>query len=318
MNAINKKFRQTPLRLVGRPSGAITRLRLEPSGVTVHAEEPPVLLQAQGAGLILVGNYLHETPDQRKAKRDAARQIREAPPPPRPTRRNAPLVNPKDQGYNKIVPRQFEGRVAVIFATGPSLTEEVVETIRPYHEDGTVVAFGCNDAYRIVPYLDVHYACDPPWWKLHVDHESIMEHRAIKWTQDAGAAQQYGVNLVKGTSGNGFSKSQELIHFGGNSGYQVINLALLYGCSRFLLVGYNMGVPPGKQHHFFGQHPSPLSRGTSFGSFVSSYSTIQPDIKRRIVNCTPESALKCFAAGGLKEVLEECRSLLGSPADPQP
>jgi len=305
----SKRFRQTPLRLPGAKSRMITRLKLGSGGQTIRrpaiAPEPPVPF--------LRGVYRIETPDQRKSRRRAELDSRHRLPPPAPIplRVNPPVGKRRDDGYNMVVPRLYEGRVAVVFATGPSLTEEVVETIRPYHEDGTVVALGCNDAYRIVPYLDVHYACDPPWWEHHVKHEGIMEHSAKKWTQETGVADKYGVNLINGVSSNGLSKQQNLIHFGGNSGYQVLNLALLYGCSRFILCGYNMSVPPGKPQHFFGMHPAPLSRGTSFGTFVNSYTTIQQEIRKLITNCTPESALKMFGKiRDLKEVLEECRAEL--------
>lgn len=265
------------------------------------------------------------TEAERKAKAEAEkvilRQVKET------ALGTVPGLNPtKPQKYNpkKIatieydgeVPRLYEGRNAVVMATGPSLTTEVIEMIRPYHEDGTVVTFGCNDVYRICDYLDVHYACDPPWWDVHVWQGSIADHPAVKWTQDKNIPRKYGINWIPGTSANGMSSNQKLIHFGGNSGYQTLNLAFLYGCSRIALVGYNMGIPPGKQQHFFGSHPAPLSRSTSFGSFANAYNTIQPNLKARVANCTPETNLNAFQQRPLKEVLDEWRSPDVSKDDP--
>ena len=63
------------------------------------------------------------------------------------------------------IPLQYRNKPAILVTTGPSLTEAVVETIRPYKND--FIIFGCNDSYRLVDYLDLHYACDKAWWDLH-------------------------------------------------------------------------------------------------------------------------------------------------------
>jgi hypothetical protein len=269
-----------------------------------------------------------KTPDQRKQEqaqaRAEARARRGAPLP--PTRHQNPHATkhpskykPKKIGenvYGGNVPREFEGRYGIVMATGPGLTPDVIEMIRPYHEDGTVVALGCNDAYRACDYLDVMYACDPPWWDIHVWERDLADHPAVKWTQDYRVVQKYGINHIKGVSANGFSDHQNLIHFGGNSGYQVLNLALLYGCKEVALCGYNMGMPPGQGQHFFGMHPKPLNQSNSFGSFISAFNTIGPAHRKRIVNCTPQSKLTAFEKRPLKEVLDQWKSLVSSGAEP--
>lgn len=254
--------------------------------------------------------HRHETHEERvvKMKEDKARRY---PPVGTIDPGRQPIPKPKmkftklqDQSFKGVVPRLYEDMVAVVFATGPSLTQEVVDIVQTWHAAGMVATFGCNDAYSIVPYLDVHYACDPPWWDVHID-QGVLDHPAVKWSQDKKPCDKYGLNHVSGKSGQGLSLKQDLIHFGGNSGFQVLNLAMLYGCSHFLLCGYNMGIPEGRQQHFFGQHPKPLSRGTSFGTFAGAYDKIQPALKERIINCTPESSLACFKKQDLAGALDE-------------
>ena len=248
--------------------------------------------------------------DYKWQQRDRNQRTKEAPIEPEvPLKTNPPLVDPKDDGFNGVVPRLYEGRPAVIMATGPSLTEAIVEAVRPYHADGSVVVFGCNDAYRACDFLDVHYACDPPWWDHHVKHADVMDHPAVKWTQDEKSAAAYGVNHIKGESGNGFCKSQSMIFWGQNSGFQVMNLAYLYGVSRMILLGYNMGVPSGRMTHFFGDHPQGMnSKGNSYASFVDAFATIAGADRKMIVNCTHETRLECFQKGDLLRELEACRN----------
>lgn len=213
------------------------------------------------------------------------------------------------------VPKDHEGKTAVCFASGPSLTQEVVDQIRPYHESGKVICAGLNDVYRIVPYLDEFYACDEHWWKFHLENAQDGKHvlESQKETRIWGnntairTLQKYEqIKVIRGNGNRGFSTDPLLIHWGGNSGYQLLNLIYLMGVSRILLVGYNMCVPNKmgqRGHHFFGPHPKPMSQSAAYKGFVKQYHSIQGDVKKLIINCTPDSALDCFAFGDLTEEL---------------
>ena len=280
----------------------------------------------------LVGKFIDVqmvTPEMRRARKlhEAQKRLLLDDTPPAPTRnvpqkprrhaRQQARPNLPPELYNGEVPRLYEGRTAVLFATGPSLTEEVVEMIEPFWKDETVVTFGCNDAFRIVPYLDISYACDPPWMKHAVQHYHWLDHPSVKWTQDKGGAQEHKLNWIGGISKPGLSTAQNLIHFGGNSGYQVLNLAVLYGCSRFILVGYNMSQVGGKRH-FFGDHPQPMSRATSYPTFIQSFQSIRGPWRERIINCTPESKLEMFVKADLLETLTQCRDAMKRSPDTGP
>lgn len=212
-----------------------------------------------------------------------------------------------------VVPRDYEGCVAVCFASGPGLTQDIVDLIRPFHFHRKIVTFGLNDTYKIVDYLDEFYACDQHWWKYHVENpyfeggKSVLDIPSRIWGNQT--AKPYlkkhapHVNIIHGQGASGFSTNQALIHWGSNSGYQLLNLCYLFGVARILLVGYNMGVPPGKEQHFFGPHPKPMSQSNSYRGFVKQYRKIQPEIKKMIINCTEESFLDCFQKATLASEL---------------
>lgn len=211
------------------------------------------------------------------------------------------------------VPQTYLSRPAVIFATGPSLNKQQVEMVWPYVLRGDVVAFGVNDAYKIVPYLDVIYACDPGWWDYHTNpaHGNdawVLDYLTGNkshgfWTQDEGSAKKYGLCHIPGSGNSGlYDKDRTHIHFGSNSGFQVINLALHFGISEMLLLGYNMQSVNGERH-FFGEHPKGLSRGSNYQRFCSEYDAIQKPYRSRIVNCTENTALTAFRKGELKDEL---------------
>ena len=199
-----------------------------------------------------------------------------------------------------MIQQKYKNKKAILIATGPSLTEEVIETIRPYKDD--FVIFGCNDSYKVVDFLDFHYACDNKWWEFHYDTFKEKYPHLQAWTQ----AKEYQdkLTIIKGKPAKGLSLDSSLIHWGSNSGYQLLNIAFLMGCSKFILVGYNMQAIKGKKH-YFGEHPPGLSKNSPYNKFVAAFNTIQPEIKELIINCTPNSALKMFKQKDLREVLCE-------------
>lgn len=236
-----------------------------------------------------------------------------------PDRPEAPRRHPANKPRNhhkasRLVPPKFEGETVVCCATGPGLTTEVIETIRPYHERGVVKVAGLNDSYRVVDFLDVFYACDEKWWDVHTRSEfvaqqpqGVMEIDAEMWGNQTAFSllRKYPhVNIVQGQGKPGFSTERNVIHWGNNSGFQLLNLVYLMRAERMLLVGYNMGVPEGRDVHFFGKHPPGLSQGGSqYKGFTRMFDKIQPEIRERIFNATEETMLKCFPRVDLADAL---------------
>lgn len=203
-----------------------------------------------------------------------------------------------------MIPIRYPNKKFILCATGPGLTEKVIETIRPYKDD--YVIFGINDSYRVIDFLHEHYACDGKWWRQWGDDFRQVCPELSSWTQDAQMAQQYKLQHSPGKHNKGFSLESNLIHFGSNSGYQALNIAYLMGGCKFILVGYNMQAVDNKKH-FFGDHPPGLNSNSPYPSFVKNFDTIQPEIKQLVINCTPNSALTCFEKADLAETLEnEC------------
>ena len=239
----------------------------------------------------------------------------------RQQKRDRQASNARVKNLVRVQP-DHAGKTAVVMASGPGLTKEVTEQIRPYHADGSVVVCGLNDVYRRVDYLDEFYACDRHWWEYHIDHpqdgrpimETLQNEGARMWGNNTAASllNDYPhINIVTGEGQKGFQTDpQKGINWGGNSGFQLLNICYQLGFDRMLLVGYNMGIPPkaGKKgHHFFGAHPKPMSQAGSYRGFVKQFKTIQAPIKEKIVNCTPDSFLDCFEWNELQPELDRAR-----------
>lgn len=201
----------------------------------------------------------------------------------------------------------------IVAASGPSLDVKVARTCRFARWLNGWRVLAVNDAWRLMPFADALYACDRNWWTLH---KGVPSFEGEKWTthetdprgqhvnDKSAIADQYGLRCVRGSDGDGFSTDPGVIHYGSNSGYQAINLALLRGATKVVLVGFDMRVVDGKRH-FFGDHPAPLSNETTYEQFRGFFERAAKFCTTPIVNATPGSALKGFPLMPLEEALRD-------------
>lgn len=103
------------------------------------------------------------------------------------------------------------------------------------------------------------------------------------------------------------SSDPGVLHIGGNSGYQSINLAVLVGAARVVLLGYDMRHAGGKVH-WHGSHPEGMNnpKEKQLAGWAEAFSTMLPDLQRlgvEVINCTPGSALKCFPMARLEDTI---------------
>jgi len=194
----------------------------------------------------------------------------------------------------------------IVVASGPSLTQQVAETCRKARWFNGWRIICVSDAYRLFSPsgADILYSCDTEWWNLH---DGAKEFRGERWSShdDNGnkkleVAERFGLALVRGALCAGFSSDPAVIHYGHNSGYQAVNLALLKGATKVVLVGFDMRVVDEKTH-FFGSHPKPLRDNTSFKNFIKAFEVSKSPVP--IVNATPGSALTCYPMMPLEEAL---------------
>jgi len=188
-------------------------------------------------------------------------------------------------------------------ATGPSLDDAVIDRI--YNLTGWRY-IGISDCYRCCPFLDFFYACDQRWWTIH--YKKVMEWGNSPngyWCTEATTKQTYpDLHLINGRSGAGWSKAQNLIHYGSNSGYQITNVAYLLGIKTMILIGFNMMVVD-KKKHFFGDHPKGLAQNSSYQSFAQQFNTIKLDsYDVDVINASQPTALKAFPQMSLEDAIE--------------
>ena len=207
------------------------------------------------------------------------------------------------------IDRRWDGGACIIAATGPSLTKDVAAQCEAARVCGWHL-IAVNDAYRLLPFAELLYACDQKWWDAHQCANGFTGERWSTVHADSPQKDKVvwagvnGIRLARGKHAPGWSYDPALIHYGNLSGYQAINLAILFGCARIVLVGFDMHTRNGR--HFFGNHPSPLSNMSHFEEWVPLFREAARTAPAhvRIINATPGSALNCWPMVTLADALQ--------------
>lgn len=201
-----------------------------------------------------------------------------------------------------FLPRWSPSQTVAIVASGPSLRGADLGAL------ANTPTIAINDSWRLVPRAEILYACDPPWWRAH---DFVPAFSGERWTQHKGPeswpteAQLAGLRVIRSAARPGVSTDPALIHTGFNSGFQALNLAILGGARRILLLGYDMQKAPGWSH-WFGDHPGALNRHSPYDLFISAFCEAAGQIRDlgvEVLNCNPDSALPCFPRTTLAEAL---------------
>lgn len=219
----------------------------------------------------------------------------------------------------------WRGLTAVVIGCGPSLTRgQVARAHRAQREDGLKV-IAVNDAYLWAPWADVAYAADSHWHKWHtdgIDKYSLgltAEQVRGLWASFAGqkcTIETSGGNVADANvhmlqcmppkeHGMGLSRDSRALVTGYCSGFQAVNLAVLSGVKRILLLGFDAKQGANNEDEFHDGHPRkpdpaiyPLMR--------KAFRIAAPAIASagvHVVNCTPGSAIDDFVKMTIDQAL---------------
>lgn len=210
-------------------------------------------------------------------------------------------IGPSRVAAHQAAPRVHRvPRTIVVVGSGPSLRKKDVAYAAKRAELLVV-----NDNYRLALKAPWLYACDGDWWDHHI--AAVRRDFAGEcWTQDKAAAERHGLKWIESTNRPGLSTTPGLIHQGGSSGYQAINLAWHFGATKVVLLGFDM-AGTGKRH-WFGDHPEGLMQTSEAGYATqrAAFETLPGQLEElglAVINCNPASAVRCLPIQPIEEAL---------------
>lgn len=171
----------------------------------------------------------------------------------------------------------------VILCTGESLSHDDIEYVRDCREKDLIKGvIAVSDAAKLTPWADVMVSHDSKWWKHHWSWAKNLKMRKFS-RQTFGRVELYVPKEINGC----------------NSGLMAAMVARdVFEAEKIVFLGLDM-----KGTHYFGKHPEPLRNATS-RRFTSHINQFEKWEGCPIINCSKDSALKCFPIMDLKIALQ--------------
>lgn len=137
----------------------------------------------------------------------------------------------------------WRGQACAIVASGPSAAGADLAPLR-----GRARVIVINSSWVLAPWADVLYAADSRWWLAAGGAPGFA---GLKVTADKTAAERFGLRLVSFVPCcyDITVDRPGMIGAGGHSGFHALNLAVQWGASPIVLVGFDMRVDMGLHWH---------------------------------------------------------------------
>ncbi len=168
-----------------------------------------------------------------------------------------------------------------------------------------------NNSWRLAPWADALYASDLAWWRAN---NGAPEFAGLKVARNPCAAYEFaGVHYVRMLRDQDGSWPDTMvldepytIGAGGNSGFQAINLAVLFGARKIILVGFDMRVDRGS--HWHGDHTGGLGNPDSekierWRSNLDNAAESLSAAGVTVINASAVSALRNYPKMSFREAL---------------
>ena len=203
-------------------------------------------------------------------------------------------------------PRCWPDEAVAIIATGPSVSVGDLAALR-----GRCKVIAINDAITVAPWADVLYSSDARWWRRY---QGVPNFRGAKFSIGRSRGRRdpvtpyLDIDVLEHTGVEGLELAPHGLRSGEHSGYAAINLAVHFGASRLMLLGYDLSAPAVGPSHFFGRHPAGLPETTAplFARFRGHYRSLAVELDTRgiaVANCSARSALDVFPVQPLTAAL---------------
>ncbi len=179
----------------------------------------------------------------------------------------------------------WKDKIAVVVASGPSASTTPLEMAR---DRARVIVV--NESWRLAPWADVLYATDGVWWE---QNKGMTGFEGRRVTSSPYAVKAFGIDLF--------------VTVGSCSGMRAIHLAEEMKANPILLVGFEMHVGNGVHWHEPYNNKQLRNPGKQqmivWRMDMERLATKLADRGTHVINCTPDSAIKCFPYKPFAEAL---------------
>lgn len=202
----------------------------------------------------------------------------------------------------------WRGQCVAIVASGPSAKPQNLAALR-----GRIKVVAIKQSYDLVPFCDLVYGCDAPWWR---HRRGLPEFKGLKVCHDVpGRAVFADVAAIRidRSSDRILLREPGLVGNGGNSGFQALNLAVQFGARAILLIGFDCSDRSGV--HWYGRNNWSLASNpddNNFRRWIAAYENAATvleglgiDVVTAIAPAAAHTELKAFRRCSIERALQD-------------
>jgi hypothetical protein len=194
----------------------------------------------------------------------------------------------------------WTGEACAIVASGPSVGHVNHKAL-----EGRIRTIAIKENIDICPWAEMVYGCDWAFWR---NREGMPDYAGLKVAWKSKSEMVRVVRIV-GEANQLMTAEPGLIGSGGNSGFQALNMAIQFGATRILLLGFDMSDQYGV--HWFGRsqgdgraQPSRFNFQRWRVAFAVAATQLQ-GLGVQVLNASPLTALTCFPVVTVEDALRE-------------
>lgn len=187
---------------------------------------------------------------------------------------------------------EWEGRTAVVVATGPSLTLRQVRSVTLARIADRCRVIAVNDAALVCWFADVAFAADGKWWEAR---NGLPGFRGRKVQLDpAVPPPRDDMLLLRRAAAHGYDGRLGYVCTHRNSGAMAAQIPSMLGASPIVLVGFDMRETVDGDRHWFGHYEGRLKSTPDINKWVRDFRALHSALGAQLINATPNSALEEF------------------------
>ncbi len=196
----------------------------------------------------------------------------------------------------------WTGESVAIVASGPS-TKKVSYALL----EGRIKTIAVKENIDICPWAEVLYGCDRAYWR---NCQGKPDYKGLKISYSPPTTDIHAIKIDE-PNDQILTAEPGKIGSGGNSGFQALNIAVQFGATRILLVGFDMS----SQHdvHWFGRsngdgRTNPGEYNFKRWRIAFNRAAVQLQaLGVKVLNASPCTSLTCFPVVTVEAALKEWR-----------
>lgn len=198
----------------------------------------------------------------------------------------------------------WTGRAVAIVASGPSVNKAEVAAL-----EGRLPVLAIKRNVEVAPFAEVVYGCDYPWWRSVA---GLPAFKGLKLSYAERACREWGLGQVRIPhimSDEILLEEIGVVGAGGSSGFQALNLAVQWGATQVLLIGFDAHLRSGD--HWYGRNlaqgmnnPS-VSNCERWAKALNAAGGLLADYGVEVVNASLGSAVTTFRKATIADTLKD-------------